>query len=71
MALLRVPLQVLLLLSPFPSPVAALSIQALLSPSHAFFALSVQSPLPAITTSRETWRHETKALHTLLTKGVP
>lgn len=70
MALLRVPLQVLLLLSPFPSPVAALPIQALLSP-HAFFSLSVQSPLPAITTSRETWRHETKALHALLTKGVP
>lgn len=57
MALLQVPLQVLL--SPFPLPVVALSIQALLSPSPAFFSLSVQSLLPAITTRRETWRHET------------
>lgn len=53
MALLQVPLQVLLL-SPFPSPVAALSIQASLSPFPAFFSLSVQSPLLAIKTSRET-----------------
>lgn len=53
MALLQVPLQVVLLLSPFPSPVAALSIQVLLSPSPAFFSLSVRSPFPAITTSRE------------------
>lgn len=57
MALLQVPLQVLL--SPFPLPAAALSIQALLSPSPAFFSLSVQSLLPAITTRRKTWRHET------------
>lgn len=58
MALLQVPLQVLLL-CPFPSPVAALSIQALLSPSPAFFSLSVQSPLPAVKTNSETQRHET------------
>lgn len=70
MALLRIPLQIVLLLCPFPCPVAALSIQALLSPSPAFFSLSVQSPLPAITTSRETEAHETKALHALLAEGV-
>lgn len=69
MALLRVlPLQ--FLLPQVPSPFAALSIQALLSPFAPFLSPSVQSPLPAITTSRETPRHETKALHTSLTEGV-
>lgn len=69
MALLRVlPLQ--FLQPQVPSPFAALSIQALLSPSPAFLSLSVQSPLRAITTSREMPRHEIKALQTSLTEGV-
>ena len=67
MAMALLLLQVLLLPPPFPSPVAALSIRVLLFPSLAFFSLSVQSPLPAVTASSETQRHETNAIHELLT----